>query len=99
MAMGKPVVVSATEGQSDVIEDGVTGVTVPPGDSESLGEAIRSLISSPSERRRLGRNAREAFAARFTLDHYAEALLNQMHLLGNGIPSEKFDQHPRRMTT
>jgi glycosyltransferase involved in cell wall biosynthesis len=95
MAMGKPIVVSATSGQSDVIEDGVTGVTVPPGDPARLGEAIRFLLDSPSERRRLGRNARDAFEAQFTLDRYASALLNLMHEIAS-VPSESV--HPRRVT-
>jgi glycosyltransferase involved in cell wall biosynthesis len=99
MAMGKAIVVSATSGQRDVIEDGVTGLTVPPGDSRKLRDAIRFLLDSPSERRRLGRNAREAFEARFTLDHYARALLNQMLQIAAGSPSEKVSAHPRRIAT
>ncbi len=103
MAMGKPIVVSATSGQGDVqgdvIEDGVTGMTVPPGDPSRLREAIRFLMDNPSERRRLGRNAREAFESRFTLDRYAAALLEQMHLIAAGHPQEKAHHRSPQVTT
>jgi glycosyltransferase involved in cell wall biosynthesis len=99
MAMGKPIVVSATSGQSDVIEDGVTGLTVPPGDPARLREAIRFLLDNPSERRRLGRNARDAFESRFTLDMYAAALLHQMHLITAGRPPETAHRRRPQVTT
>ena len=99
MAMGKPVVVSATAGQSDVIEDGVTGLMVPPGDPSRLREAITFLMDNPSERRRLGRNARDAFESRFTLDLYAAALLNEMQQIAAGRPPEAAHRRSRQATT
>ena len=47
MAMGKAVIASRTRGQRDVIEDGVTGIYVPPGDSAALRKAIVDLLASP----------------------------------------------------
>ena len=88
MAMGKAVIVSDTSGQKDVIEDGVTGMTVPPGDHARLSEAIRLLLDSPAERRRLGRNARDAFESRFTLDNYAATLLDHMQAIATAGPFE-----------
>lgn len=78
MAMGKAIVVSATAGQADVVEDGVTGLMVPPGDPRALRDAVHRLLDLPRERRRLGRNARDAFEAWFTLERYVEALLGQL---------------------
>jgi glycosyltransferase involved in cell wall biosynthesis len=74
MAMAKTVVVTATEGHADVVEDGVTGLMVPPGDAAALREAVTRLLANPSERRRLGANARQAVVARFGLDQYADRL-------------------------
>jgi glycosyl transferase family 1 len=74
MASGRPLVVSATEGQRDVIEDGVTGMLVPPADPAALREAVRSLLGDPAHRLRLGRRAREAAVERFDVDRYAAAL-------------------------
>lgn len=86
MAMGKALVVSATDGQRDVIEDGVTGVMVPPGDAGTLRDAIARLIADPAERRRLGANARDAAVARFGLDAYADGLAR--HLAEISAPAE-----------
>jgi glycosyltransferase involved in cell wall biosynthesis len=72
MAMARPVVVTATEGQRDIVEDGVTGAMVPPGDPAALREAVARLLASPGERRRLGANAREAVVSRFGLDAYVD---------------------------
>lgn len=78
MAMGKAVVVTATEGQRDIVQDGVTGVTVPPGDVVALREAIARLIADPGERARLGANARELVTHRFSLDVYTDELARHL---------------------
>ncbi len=74
MAMARPVVVTATEGQRDIVVDGQTGVLVPPGDASALRDAVRRLLSDPAERRRLGTNARDAVLAGFDLPYYAARL-------------------------
>lgn len=84
MAMGKAVVVSETSGQRDVVEDGVTGLTVPPGNVERLRDAIEFLLDHPQERKRLGRNAKDAFDARFTLHRYAASLVNHIREIADG---------------
>jgi glycosyltransferase involved in cell wall biosynthesis len=78
MAMAKAVVVSATEGQRDVVEDGVTGLLVPPGDAAALRNAVAGLLAYPRERARLGANARESVTSRFSLDVYAAALFRHL---------------------
>ena len=74
MAMARPVIVTATEGQRDIVVDGETGVLVPPGDALALRRALRILLANPDERRRIGRNAREAVLAKFDLPRYAARL-------------------------
>ena len=74
MAMAKAVVVSATGGQRDVVEDGITGVLVPPRDPRTLGDAVARLLADPLGRRRIGSNAREAVLGRFHLDAYVDEL-------------------------
>jgi glycosyltransferase involved in cell wall biosynthesis len=81
MAMARPVVVSATAGQRDVVEDGVTGVMVPPGDAGALREAIERLLADPGERARLGANARAVVEERFSLDVYARSLARHLEEL------------------
>lgn len=74
MAMARPVIVTATEGQRDVVVDGETGILVPAYDPRALQEQIRRLLADPAERRRLGANARDAVRASFDLPAYTATL-------------------------
>ena len=65
MAHGRPVVATGVGGLLDVIEDGVTGLLVAPGDPVALREALERLLADEALRERLGRAARER--ARTTL--------------------------------
>ncbi|HWX09156.1 MAG TPA: glycosyltransferase family 4 protein [Gaiellaceae bacterium] len=73
MAWGRPVVASAVGGLTDAVEDGVTGLLVPPGDVEALRAAIEQLLGDAGLRARLGATGRER-APRF--DVAAEALVD-----------------------
>jgi len=68
MAYGRPVVASAVGGLLDAVEDGVTGLRVPPGDSPALRAAIESLLGDAQMRRQMGDAAREAARIRFSYD-------------------------------
>jgi len=57
-ASGLAVVASNTGGIGDVIEDGVNGILVKPGDSEALAAAIKRMAAAPSERAAMGQAAR-----------------------------------------
>jgi glycosyltransferase involved in cell wall biosynthesis len=57
-AMGVPVVATWATGCVDVIEDGRTGLLVPPGDSVALANAIEVLLVNESLAIELGENAR-----------------------------------------
>jgi glycosyltransferase involved in cell wall biosynthesis len=87
MAMGRPVVVTATSGQRDIVEDGTTGLMVPPGDAEAMREAVAGLLADPRERRRLGDNAREAVLDSFGLDTYADRLFHHLSEIAAPGPS------------
>jgi glycosyltransferase involved in cell wall biosynthesis len=87
MAMGKAMVVSATEGQRDIVRDGVTGVLVQPGDAAELRHAIRRLLSDPRERARLGTNARSAVETQFSLDLYVARLAAHLDDIRHAPPA------------
>ena len=65
MAAGRIVVASSVGGIPDVIEHGVNGWLVPPGDSTALANALRRLIDDPELASRIGVAARATIAARF----------------------------------
>ena len=57
MASGRPVVAAASGGIVDLVDDGVTGVLVPPGDVESLATALSEMIADPQGGAAMGRRA------------------------------------------
>lgn len=59
MAHGRPVVASAVGGLLDAVEDGVTGLLVPPRDVLSLRNAVERLLGDAALRQSLGAAARE----------------------------------------
>ena len=63
MAYGRPVVAAAVGGLVDVVEDGVTGLLVPPGDAGALRAATERLLSDAGLRVRLGEAARSRIAS------------------------------------
>jgi glycosyltransferase involved in cell wall biosynthesis len=54
MALRVPPVAFAVGGIPELIEDGRTGVLVPPGDAAAFASVASSLIASPSARAALG---------------------------------------------
>jgi glycosyltransferase involved in cell wall biosynthesis len=68
-ACGLPAVASRTGGIVDVVEEGGSGLLVPPGDEERLADALLRLAADEERRRTLGRRGRELAVAGF--DHRA----------------------------
>jgi glycosyltransferase involved in cell wall biosynthesis len=63
-----PLVATAVGGIPDLIEPGVHGLLVAPGDSSAMAEAIRELLRDPRRAREMGERARERRRAEFDLD-------------------------------
>jgi glycosyltransferase involved in cell wall biosynthesis len=59
MAAGKPVVASAVGGLAELVQDGVTGIHVPPGDAPALRNALERIVADAPLRARLGAAGRE----------------------------------------
>lgn len=70
---GVPLVASREGGLLEVVTDGRTGLLVPPGDAEALGDALVRVLTEPGLRDRLAAACREE-RARFSLDGYTERL-------------------------
>jgi len=82
MAVGRPVVSTATVGADEAIEDGASGLLVPVGDAAALARGIVALARDPVRRAALGDAARARIAEHFTsarmLDR-CEAILQAIH--------------------
>jgi hypothetical protein len=70
MAMGKAVICTRVAGQRDVLQDGVNGLFVPPGNARALREAIEHLWTHPDECERMGREGRKRIEQFHTLDQF-----------------------------
>lgn len=67
-ACGLPAVASRTGGVPDIIEDGVTGILVAPGEVEPLAAGLRRLIEDSALRSRYADAARRRTEAKFALE-------------------------------
>ena len=76
MACGKPLVTtSLPTGVTAVNRDGATGLVVPPGDADTLRDALRALLADPARRRAMGEEGKRAVEAEYTAARMAERYL------------------------
>ncbi len=78
MAAELPVVACRVAAIPEVVQDGVTGLLVPPRDPAALAAEIERLIADPELARRLGREGRRRVLA-FTPRHVAERFVSAVH--------------------
>jgi glycosyltransferase involved in cell wall biosynthesis len=84
LAMAKPVVVTGTRGQVDVIHDGVEGAVVPPGDVRTLRAVLDRLMNDPPGCERMGAAGRTLVCKHHSLDRYLDSLCE---IVGQGSGS------------
>ena len=75
LAAGKPVVATRVHGIPEIIEDGKTGILVPPQDCSALAEGIMRLAADPELRRFMGSNGRARYEKHFTMDKALERFM------------------------
>lgn len=88
-ASGVPVIATRVGGVIDIVEDGKTGLLVPPADSTSIADGIIKIFNEPSLARKLAENAYKKVKEKYnlelmvknTLNVYQEALSNRKILI------------------
>jgi glycosyltransferase involved in cell wall biosynthesis len=68
MALGKPVVATRAGGIPEAVQDGVTGLLVPPRDPPALAEAVRYLLHHPAQAHTFGQAGRQRVEQYFTVE-------------------------------
>jgi len=68
MAYGVPTIATRVGGVAEIIEDGISGLIVPPGDADALAAAIARLYEQHELRAGIGRRGRERIAAAFRVE-------------------------------
>src|SRR5712664_1723052 len=66
MNHGTPVIASRVGGIPDIVEDGVSGLLVAPGDADALAAAVRRVRDDPALARRLGEGGRRRLREQFS---------------------------------
>ena len=66
----RPVVASRVQGLAEVVQDGRTGLLVPPDDPRALADAVLRLATDPSLAARLATTGRADAAERFSVERY-----------------------------
>ncbi len=74
-ACGIPVVVSDVGGLPEVVAAGESGMVVPAEDVEAAAEALRTLISDPELRERMGKAGRTRVQEHFEWDHCVDRMM------------------------
>ena len=72
-AAGLGIVVTDVGGAREVIDDGETGLVIPPDDPGALADAMKTLLGDPDLRHLMGGSARVAVAEQFGADRVADA--------------------------
>jgi glycosyltransferase involved in cell wall biosynthesis len=94
-ACGIPVVSTAVGGVPEMVQDGVTGLLVPPREPEALGSTLRRLLSDGDLRVRLGVAARRRAEDSFSVTRQVERLLALWtEVLATGSPARVFVSDP-----
>jgi phosphatidylinositol alpha 1,6-mannosyltransferase len=81
-ASGLPVVAPAAGGPLDLVQDGVTGFLVTPGDAGALSSAVARLAADPPLRAALGRAGRQVMLGRGWRDMCDELISHYQAVLG-----------------
>lgn len=74
MSVGAALVASRAGAAELVIEDGITGVLVPPGDVAAMVAALEPLMHDPQAANAMGLRARERVVAKFSLNAEARRI-------------------------
>lgn len=85
MAFGKPVVGAACGGTTDVIEDGINGLLVPPREPERLAQALKILLQNESLRAAMGQCGLEIVRQKYQFDIF-RAGLEEVLESASGLP-------------
>ncbi|HYE18631.1 MAG TPA: glycosyltransferase family 4 protein [Tepidisphaeraceae bacterium] len=76
MAHARPVIVSRVGGMPEVVADGVTGLTVPPGDEAALARAIDLLAINEPLARQMGEAGQARAREHHSMDRHLASLMN-----------------------
>ena len=75
MAIGTPVIATSVGGPAELIDNGSTGLLVPPGEPAAWSGAIRRIVEHPEWASKIGQRASEVARERFATEHHVAAMM------------------------
>lgn len=75
MHCGTPVITGDNSGPAEILDNGVTGLTVRAGDAGAFAAAIDSLAENPSLRKSMGLEARKVAGTRYSYESFYQGML------------------------
>jgi glycosyltransferase involved in cell wall biosynthesis len=96
LAAGVPVIASRAGGLGEVVDEGRTGLLVPPGDAVALADAIRSLALNPARRAAMGATAQAETLRRFSWERVVELVERRYEAIDRNHPAGEGRARRRR---
>jgi glycosyltransferase involved in cell wall biosynthesis len=81
MAASLPVVATSVGGNPEAVEDGITGLLVPPEDPDALADALRELLSDSERSWAMGQSGRRLAIREFSNDRVVNQVVEVYHRL------------------
>jgi glycosyltransferase involved in cell wall biosynthesis len=97
MAAGKPVIGTNVGGIPEIIEDGVTGLLVPPQSPDKLAEAVITILQNPSLARQMGEAGRQRVRERFSVEQHVariQEIYEELRSSRKGFRQRANPHHP-----
>jgi len=91
MALSKPIVATRTGGPLEIVEDGKTGILVPPQNPDAMAPALSSLLSNPQLSSEMGSLGNARFLDHFTVKRMAQDMHN-IYCRADGALRDVFTQ-------
>lgn len=88
MALGKPVIATRSGGMVEVVQDGMTGLLVPPDNPSALAEAMRYLLHHPVQAQILGAAGRLRVAQHFTVEQMTATTMQVYQRILDDAPAQ-----------
>jgi hypothetical protein len=86
MVLGKPTIVTDCPGVREYVEDGRTGILVPPGDSRAMEKALRWVLDADNAAAvaEMGAAAKADARSRFSPERFAQSMLDVADRIAGG---------------
>jgi glycosyltransferase involved in cell wall biosynthesis len=89
MAAGRPILATRVSAVPEVVEDGRTGLLVPPSDAAAWTDAAARLAADPASRARFGDAGRAVCTARFGLERMIDETIAVYSRLSGAEPTQR----------